>query len=63
MSSKPEAELTWRRATACEGGSCVEMAVSNDVVIIRSSANPDTKVTVSNDAWRKSPHKYKSQRL
>lgn len=54
MSEKPVAELTWHRSTACEsGGSCVEIAASSNVIVIRSSVSPDATVTISQDVWRK----------
>jgi hypothetical protein len=44
----------WRKSS-CSGntGNCVEVAITDSVVGIRDSKNPDgPKLTVSPDAWR-----------
>jgi Domain of unknown function (DUF397) len=35
------AELTWRTATSCAAGNCVQVAVTDDGVAVRDSKNPD----------------------
>lgn len=42
----------WRSSTRCEGGQCVEVAVDDTTVLIRSSARrEDTPVAMSLDRW------------
>ncbi len=44
-------ELVWHRGT-CDGGACVEVAMTGDAVMVRSSAHPDgTPVALSRDEW------------
>jgi hypothetical protein len=44
-------ELVWHRGK-CDGGACVEVAMTGDAVMVRSSAHPDgTPVTLSRDEW------------
>ncbi len=46
-------ELVWHRRTVCESGACVEVAVTGDAVMVRSSLDPEaTPVTLSRDEWR-----------
>jgi Domain of unknown function (DUF397) len=45
-------ELVWYRCS-CDGGACVEVAATGDIVIVRSSADPDgTPVTLTRDEWQ-----------
>lgn len=39
-------------ASQCDGGACVEVAVSGEGVILRSSQNPDTTLQMTMDEWR-----------
>lgn len=39
----------WRRG--CESGACIEVALHDDAVLIRSSAAPDRAITVTPDEW------------
>jgi hypothetical protein len=44
--------LSWRRSSRCNGGSCVEVAELDSVIMIRDSAEPgNTPIIVSRDAW------------
>jgi hypothetical protein len=36
-------ELRWRKATACTGGNCVEIANDGDRFLVRDSKNPQTE--------------------
>jgi len=46
-------EVTWRRSITCEGGACVEVAATEDAVMVRNSAEPyEALVTVSHAEWR-----------
>lgn len=45
--------LKWRRSRRCNGGTCVEVAELDSVIMIRDSAEPsNTPIIVSRDAWR-----------
>ena len=44
--------IAWRKSTASDSGSCVEVAVAGRTVRIRDSANPDGVVlSLSPAAW------------
>jgi Domain of unknown function (DUF397) len=46
-----DGELVWHRGI-CDGGACVEVAMTGDAVMVRSSADPaGTPVTLSRDEW------------
>jgi hypothetical protein len=51
MTGGPAGELSWQRAT-CEGGACLEIATLNELVMVRTSMDPDTIVRVSRGEWR-----------
>ena len=45
--------LEWRRSSRCNGGNCVEVAAQGDVVMVRSSADPEgTTLALNCDTWR-----------
>jgi hypothetical protein len=45
--------LEWRRSSRCNGGNCVEVSVQGDVIMVRSSADPQgSTLAVSRDTWR-----------
>jgi hypothetical protein len=44
-------ELSWQRGR-CDGGACVEVAVQDEVVMMRSSAHPGTTLQISRDEWQ-----------
>ncbi|GID96205.1 DUF397 domain-containing protein [Amorphoplanes digitatis] len=45
--------LTWRSATACNGGNCVQVAATDDGVAVRDSKNPDGGVQLyTASEWR-----------
>jgi hypothetical protein len=46
----PDRRLEWLRA--CEGGTCVEFAVTNDTIILRTSTNPEATITMTLPEWR-----------
>jgi hypothetical protein len=51
MTVRPAGELAWRRGKKCNGGACVEVALLNGKVIVRSSQDPDTTFQVSCGEW------------
>ena len=43
----------WQRSSACESGACVEVAITDNAVMVRNSANPDDMlVTESHAVWQ-----------
>ena len=46
------ANLTWHRGRPCEGGTCVEVAVTSGEVLMRSSVHPGLLISLSRDEWR-----------
>lgn len=45
--------LEWRRSSRCNGGNCVEVAAQGDVIMVRSSADPEGPTLVfSCGTWR-----------
>jgi hypothetical protein len=44
--------LTWRKSTRCDSGSCVEVAVDGDHVLIRNSTDPaGARLIVTRAQW------------
>ena len=43
--------LKWYKAP-CESGGCVEVAVTDDEVLVRSSLLPSARITLTRDEWR-----------
>jgi hypothetical protein len=47
----PAGELRWHRP--CETGACVEVAARADVIMVRTTANPDGAIlAMGRDEWR-----------
>jgi hypothetical protein len=45
--------LKWRKSTRCNGGACIEIAIQDDAILLRSSADPDGPVLAfTSAAWR-----------
>ncbi len=52
MDGGQAAGLAWHSGRPCESGACVEVATAGDVVLVRSSADPDgARLTMSHDEW------------
>ena len=45
-------ELTWYKGRPCDTGQCVEIAVTGEEVLVRSSVNPGLLLPLSRDEWR-----------
>ena len=50
-------DLRWRRASKCTGGHCVEVAIRDDLVLVRDSKQVDLAedqpvLTFGADEWR-----------
>jgi|HubBroStandDraft_6_1064221.scaffolds.fasta_scaffold1479519_2 hypothetical protein len=46
----PDRMLEWR--PTCEGGACVEFAVTDGAIILRISTNPEATITMTLPEWR-----------
>jgi hypothetical protein len=52
MTDGLQSELVWHRSSVCESGACVEVAATDDAVMVRSSGDPGASpVTVSHGKW------------
>lgn len=52
MAEPDLAELVWRRSSACDDSTCVEVAGTSNVVMVRDSMDPGGKVLVfSRPEW------------
>lgn len=48
-----DADVTWRTARSCNGGTCVKVAASGESVLIADSKTPDGPVLAyTADEWR-----------
>ena len=52
MTDRLETGLVWHRGKSrCESGACAEAARSGDVVLLRSTLNPDAALALRHDEW------------
>jgi hypothetical protein len=50
---KTERSLVWRRSTRCSSNACVEVAMSEQAVFVRSSVHPEAlNLSFSRECWR-----------
>jgi hypothetical protein len=47
-----DAGNTWRKASRCQSGECVEVFLADDAVLIRASARPDDALKITTGSWR-----------
>lgn len=53
MTDGLRSELVWHRSSTCESGACVEVAATDDAVMVRNSASlHNAPVTMSHIEWR-----------
>ena len=45
-------ELMWHRGRPCDTGQCVEIAVADGEVLVRSSVHPGLLISLTRDEWR-----------
>lgn len=51
MGQEPVADQpTWHRQ--CDGGACVEIAIQGEVVMVRSSAVPESTLALTRAEWQ-----------
>lgn len=44
--------LAWRRSTRCDSGTCIEVAVTDDRVMVRDSREPDgPRLVLTHAEW------------
>lgn len=52
MTDGLRSELVWHRSSTCESGACVEVAATDDAVMVRNSASlQEAPVTMSHLGW------------
>jgi Domain of unknown function (DUF397) len=51
-SDLPSSSASWRKASFCAGGECVEVAASADLVFLRNSTAPHEVVRYSPREWQ-----------
>ena len=51
MGLESASELRWRRGRPCDSGACVEVAVVDEEVLLRSTASPDALLALSRSEW------------
>jgi len=45
--------LKWRKSSRCDGGACIEIAIQNHAILLRSSVDPDGPILAfTPTAWR-----------
>ena len=49
---EPAGELTWHKGIPCDAGTCVEVAIRDEEVLLRSSVVPKVIVALSHAEWR-----------
>jgi hypothetical protein len=48
----PAGALTWQQGRQCDSGACVEAATMQDLVLLRSSADPEgVRLALSHPEW------------
>ena len=53
MTDRLKTGLVWHRGKRrCESGACAEVARKGDVVLLRSTLNPDVTVAFRRDEWK-----------
>lgn len=53
VSGRSAGEPSWRAASRCDGGACVEVSALGGRVLVRSSADPDGAfITLNHDGWQ-----------
>jgi Domain of unknown function (DUF397) len=48
----PADGLAWHKGKPCDGGTCVEVAVQEKDVLLRSSVTPHVVLSLSHDEWQ-----------
>jgi hypothetical protein len=50
--STRQSEPSWRKASFCAGGECVEIAKEGDAIMLRNSTRPGRVVRYSPEEWK-----------
>jgi hypothetical protein len=48
---KPADAMTWHKGRPCEAGGCVEIAVTGEDVLVRSSLSPGKSLRLTRAEW------------
>ena len=51
MGREPVDALTWHQVRPCEVGGCVEVAVTGEDVLVRTTVSPDELITLTREEW------------
>lgn len=46
-----DSHRSWRRSSRCESGSCVEVAITDAAVYVRSPNDPGVELQFSREEW------------
>jgi len=53
VASGSAGEPTWRIARRCDSGACVEIGALGELIMVRSSADPEgTRISLGRDEWQ-----------
>jgi hypothetical protein len=52
MVGRAQDQQRWHRSRKCDQGNCIEIIVSTEMVMMRSSTDPNRTLTMSRDEWR-----------
>lgn len=52
MDHNPANDLTWSMGRPCDMGGCVEVAVADERILVRSSVSPQARITLTRGEWR-----------
>jgi Domain of unknown function (DUF397) len=44
-------ELMWHKGKPCESGACVEVAVTGEDVLVRTTVSPDAPIRLTRGEW------------
>jgi hypothetical protein len=44
-------DLEWQKSKPCDAGNCVEIAATDEHVLVRSSESPDARITLTRGEW------------
>ena len=51
MGQEPADTLTWHKGRPCDGGTCVEVAVAGEEVLVRTTVSPDAPIRLTRAEW------------
>jgi hypothetical protein len=48
---EPAGALRWHKGRPCDGGACVEVAVTGEEILVRTTVSPDAPIRLTRDEW------------